>query len=148
MIASVIYYPSGYTGAITTENCHDPAVSEPWYVSVLRVYMRHGLINDKTLISVPATYQGPVSGIRPLHFLPESSDDPSYFSLLFYPNGKTLAQDFTGSQLSLEPWHITAARDLLSRNMVPPDARLLVPNVYAGTFRQLLQPAVGASSTS
>jgi hypothetical protein len=139
MIRNIVYYPGGYTGAINENHNQDHRESEPWYVTVTRHYMAAGLVADNTLIHVPATYSGPISSLRGTHYLPASTSSPAYFSLYFYPDGRTVAIDVTGAQVDLEPWYMTALADKIARQAVGPDTMIHVPNVFAGTVATLLQ---------
>jgi hypothetical protein len=136
MIVSIVLYPSGFTGAIRSDNSQDGPESEPWYVGVLRRYMVSGQVGDSTIVSVPSTYSGAVAAVRRRFVLPPSPPNPQWFSIVFDVRGGTKAGTFGGEVVDLEGWYVSTVRDKLVRGVLSPDARVLVPNVYAG-------PAVG-----
>jgi hypothetical protein len=138
MIVTVTYYPHGYTGALDEKFNQSRDESEPWYVTVVRDLMRKGLVDDSTTINVPANYAGPVSHLRGMHHLPTPSTPPSYFSVFFFPDGRTVATDLVGQQHELEKWYITALRDKSARGAVAENARVIVPNVFCGPASDLV----------
>jgi hypothetical protein len=62
-VQGIFFYPNGQMGCVDARNVALPGESYPWFLDFLRDRMARGVIDNSTIVRVPALWTVPVFGL-------------------------------------------------------------------------------------